>query len=298
MLQHPIFDVAIGMIFLFLLVSLLATAIQEAWAGKSNLRGKLLYAALRNMIGPEKTQKIFNHPIIAGTVLGDERKLPSYLDKENFAKAFINSLKGYTGLPEELNTMEEKIRTIPDARLREVLLSFKTTKEEELVTQLANWFDTGMDRVSGYYKRIVQNRLLVTGLALAVILNADAIYIFKHLSTDEKARMSVVQSAIQFSEQNNDTTLNIAAHQILEEELSQQNDELKSTMGMGWNWRVIQLETNGYNFLQWLWWALLKLVGWTITGYAVTVGAPFWFDLLKKIIQIRNTGTKPEEKKE
>jgi hypothetical protein len=37
------------------------------------------------------------------------------------------------------------------------------------------------------------------------------------------------------------------------------------------------------------------LLGWLITAFAVSLGAPFWFDLLNKIMVIRST-VKPREK--
>ena len=39
------------------------------------------------------------------------------------------------------------------------------------------------------------------------------------------------------------------------------------------------------------WWA--KVAGILITWFAVLLGAPFWFDLLKKFVPVRQTGTKP-----
>ncbi|RAJ07023.1 hypothetical protein LX64_02152 [Chitinophaga skermanii] len=39
-----------------------------------------------------------------------------------------------------------------------------------------------------------------------------------------------------------------------------------------------------------------RLLGWIITALALTLGAPFWFDLLKKLVNLRNAGIKPEEK--
>ncbi|MDX2243108.1 MAG: hypothetical protein NW224_20700 [Leptolyngbyaceae cyanobacterium bins.302] len=35
------------------------------------------------------------------------------------------------------------------------------------------------------------------------------------------------------------------------------------------------------------------LLGWLVTGIAIAMGAPFWFDLLSKIMNVRNTGAKP-----
>ena len=34
-------------------------------------------------------------------------------------------------------------------------------------------------------------------------------------------------------------------------------------------------------------------MGWALTAIAVSMGAPFWFDLLGKVINVRNTGPKP-----
>jgi hypothetical protein len=41
---------------------------------------------------------------------------------------------------------------------------------------------------------------------------------------------------------------------------------------------------------------LLKLIGWLITAGATVLGAPFWFDTLKKLVNIRGTGVNPAEK--
>jgi hypothetical protein len=38
---------------------------------------------------------------------------------------------------------------------------------------------------------------------------------------------------------------------------------------------------------------LRRLAGWLVTGIAISMGAPFWFDLLGKIMNVRNTGSKP-----
>ena len=35
------------------------------------------------------------------------------------------------------------------------------------------------------------------------------------------------------------------------------------------------------------------LLGWLVSGIAIAMGAPFWFDLMSKLMNVRNTGTKP-----
>lgn len=49
------------------------------------------------------------------------------------------------------------------------------------------------------------------------------------------------------------------------------------------------------------WWVhlgriLLKIIGLLMTGLAVSLGAPFWFDMLNKVISIRAAGRSPEER--
>lgn len=40
----------------------------------------------------------------------------------------------------------------------------------------------------------------------------------------------------------------------------------------------------------------MTFFGWVLTAFAISLGAPFWFDLLNKVIKMRSTGAKPEEK--
>jgi hypothetical protein len=39
---------------------------------------------------------------------------------------------------------------------------------------------------------------------------------------------------------------------------------------------------------------LLKIIGLTITTLAVSLGAPFWFDVLKNLANMRSTGPAPQ----
>jgi hypothetical protein len=38
------------------------------------------------------------------------------------------------------------------------------------------------------------------------------------------------------------------------------------------------------------------LIGLLLTTFAVSLGAPFWFDLLNRFVNIRSAGKAPEEK--
>jgi len=54
----------------------------------------------------------------------------------------------------------------------------------------------------------------------------------------------------------------------------------------GWHWKM---------YGGWWWQIYWHGVGWLLTALAISLGAPFWFDLLNKFIVVRST-VKPKEK--
>lgn len=60
---------------------------------------------------------------------------------------------------------------------------------------------------------------------------------------------------------------------------------------------------SGGTLSSWSWWmavgfknVLAMIVGWLITAAAASLGAPFWFDTLKRVISVRSSGRAPEER--
>jgi len=43
---------------------------------------------------------------------------------------------------------------------------------------------------------------------------------------------------------------------------------------------------------------VLKLMGLFLTTGAVSLGAPFWFDVLNKLVNLRSSGNRPEKRQQ
>ena len=43
----------------------------------------------------------------------------------------------------------------------------------------------------------------------------------------------------------------------------------------------------------WMTWLATRVLGAILTAFAVSLGAPFWFDVLGKIVNVRSTGKAP-----
>src|SRR5713226_3383259 len=102
MFGSEILDVALGLVFTYLLLSLICTAANELLAGLLNLRGRKLFAGIENLLygsdlpaqAPDRTRDlqvtdVYDHPLIRSLY---RRRWPSYIPSTNFALAVIDSL--------------------------------------------------------------------------------------------------------------------------------------------------------------------------------------------------------------
>jgi hypothetical protein len=158
--------------------------------------------------------------------------------------------------------------------------------------------------VSGWYKRSTQKVLLGISLVLVIGLNINTITIADYLSRNEAVRSTVV---MQVEKTTAGTT---TAGGIDYATAKKQLNELGLPIGWSNGWGAprtgsareasggYEIEFRGRTWLFRPWNDLFgPLVGWLLTAAAATLGAPFWFDLLNKIMVIRST-VKPHEKSE
>lgn len=69
------------------------------------------------------------------------------------------------------------------------------------------------------------------------------------------------------------------------EVLDYEFESVRAPLGLGWE-GVSITEMSKYDLLT-------KLLGFILTALAISMGAPFWFDLLRKVANIRSAGNKP-----
>src|SRR5690349_19609280 len=99
MLSNPMLDVAIGLIFLFLLLSIIVTVLQEFISSTLRLRNANLVKAIAKWVGkaPSEKKKFFKHPLISPLFRGDVNPVtgcpiqpPAYIPRRNFALAVLD----------------------------------------------------------------------------------------------------------------------------------------------------------------------------------------------------------------
>lgn len=292
MLDGPIVDVALGLIFFYVLLSLVCSSIQELVATWLGRRSKNLETGLINLLGKRYAGALYDHPLIKH--LAKPGKLPSYIRPDILMTAVIEVVsEGWEEPPTKMGAPE--IRQAVAQRghkndpLGEVLPSLAGDLKDgvnELPAQLENWLDEGMSRVSGWYKREVKVVLLVIAAVVTVAVNADSIRIVEELWRNDALR-NVIAAEAQAAAADRSAEAVGAAQRI--EELEDQLAVFPISYPNG------ICEFYGSLTLQQV---PELLIGWLLTIAAVSLGAPFWFDLLSKVSKLRGAGGRPPRPQE
>jgi hypothetical protein len=192
---------------------------------------------------------------------------------------------------------------------------------------LEDWFNRTMEQATEWYKRKIQLVLLVLGFCLAWVFCADTFVIVRNLSNDKKAREQMVSLADSYLKSGlpaRDTAL-LEIRKKLDSDIANANTILGPGGWLPKSVRVTfdprtkektyapQLDPRslsathrktsngtitftfgdrlGYLFRL----AYHHFFGFLITAIAISLGAPFWFDLLNKVMKLRTSvKVKPE----
>lgn len=356
MFGSAILDMVVGMVFVFLLLSLVVSAVREAIEARLQDRAKLLAWGLHELLGGGSKvllERLYCHPLIAALYSGpfDEKiidyrrntggfwilkyigsfffkrtKMPAYIPARTVALALLDMARnGQLGLvnPPAAGNVSAGEVVVADVRAslaaqngsavaRALLAALAQAggDTEKALKAIQDWYDASMDRVSGWFKRETQQILFVLGLLVAVGLNVDAVFLAKYLAADESARHELAEMAARSAVAPDmaaaiDKLRAPEPGGLLQEEpapdtpdATAATDEKVSSavkavtdLGLPVGWtasRWAEFSALGAGTLR-------TVVGWLITAFALSFGAPFWFDLLNKLMVIRST-VKPHEK--
>jgi len=288
-----VLDVAIGMAFIFLIVSLLCATINEIVATILNRRAVFLERGLRRMLEDDDLaddardvlDDVLKHPLIKDQVPQGEKwrkpkRVPSYLSPRLFALTLLDTLAPAAaggGTKRDLVAeARESFATLPDGALKQKLGTLLDDADDDIQRfrhNLETWFDDTMNRVAGWYKR--RSQIWVTAFAVIVVCaaNVDAIHIANRLWKDESLRTPLVAQATQVAESG---SLNEA-----KQEANKLEESNALELPIGWG----QPDPPGVP---------LKALGLLLSVLGVFLGAPFWFDTLNRLARLRGTGDKPK----
>jgi hypothetical protein len=216
------------------------------------------------------------------------RDFPSYLKPRTFSLVMLDTLTGGpTAEPGEAAKSEDLFKKASEAAAivpGPTGVALRTLVEEargdvdRFRENLESWYDDTMTRVSGWYRRKVQVSLWVIAILVTLAMNADSLQVGRSLWQDDALRASVVaqaQKQVRDGASTGSVTESVTDVKQLE-------------LPLGWSFERADPRWPD-SFLGFVG----KFFGLAVTAVALSLGAPFWFDLMGKVSRVRGTG-KPE----
>ena len=301
--NSTVLDVAIGLIFVYLLLAIICTAANEWLAAVTKSRAKFLEKGLRQLLDNQPTtrdpskgaliKEFYLHPLVTGMMRGG--KHPTYLSARTFAAVVTDVLIANSAADPKVEDLGQAAAALPEGSVQKVVTALvqhagrtKTTPEQALQA----WFNDAMDRVTGWYKRRTQLWTVIVAIVITLLANADTVGIARRLWRDPVLRSAVVEEAkvraqkprptisVEYKDEDDPTNPTVTHNEG--NQLSAREQELLGEL-LGWHGPVKDgLKPEAF-------------LGWFLTVLALSMGAPFWFDLLNKIMNIRSAGKSPAE---
>ena len=311
LLGSSILEVLIGVLFLFLLLSLVVSAVAELISQALALRSRTLYDAVSTMLfDPVARDALYSHPLIASLSqqnwfdkIRNNTSRPSYIPSARFAQALLDTFKVSRDASGRIQiTAPDNVPVSPElAQLLDSLsrpVSGIVNDAERLAVETGKWFDEAMERVTGWYRRKTQVILFFVGLLVVVWANANVIRYAEALLINPVARAAVVgaaESAVATPDPSSSpapSSSPSAAALTREETLAEPR---KLDFALGWDPAAPASDSRHIpaSISEIPQAVLTNLLGWLLTAAALTMGAPFWFDALKNVVGLRSTGPKP-----
>jgi hypothetical protein len=220
--------------------------------------------------------------------------------------------------PDPLTSLQNGIESLPAGYTKQSLLTLldKTKREMVLISKeirtgeyavekmcgnLESWFNDGMDRFAGWYKRWTRQVTFGVAVVVVVCANADTLMLANRLARDAALRAAIVTAADSATQKitaaastTQETAGNFSQIQAARQQLLDESEKLN--LPLGWIDPKINgkedsfaLERTPNNFGGWAW----KALGLLVSALAVSLGAPFWFDTLSSFMNVRGAGKVP-----
>ena len=335
MTLSTIISIAITLTFIYLVLSIVTSEIQEIIATVLNLRAKNLKQSIINLLGEKQDknnliitnklyEKYFTIPLNPSPDQTTKSTEPSYISSKKFTYGLIETVRKELGYNDQVLNHENK--SDRDARLEQVIndinksnlpeklrtdLSFlvqiakrkftNTEKElQYLEEEIQDWFNDSMEYASEIYKKEAKVISFALGIIIVLTFNIDTINIIDRLSKSEVLASTFNSAAMEVIKSNSD----ISSCSEVDQEVNIQTcitdiqDQLNialddiDNLPIGWNLSApFKEQFRPFNIPN----VVNAIIGWLVSAIAISMGAPFWFTVLRNLTNLKSSQTSQEK---
>jgi hypothetical protein len=322
MLNSVIFFIAITLVFIYLVLALMVTGVNEIWFTFLSTKAKSLEKFLARLFFDQEWKEIFDKVKVSPFINVLKKKsdrFPEYVPSENFTSALLTAIgKGKADLESVKEAVNKKTDKGQFYDMLAALIS-QNADMDKIRMEIERIFNASMDRLSSWYKKNAKIMSFFIALAVCAALNIDTIDIsvkmWKNKAQAEQFASFAADAGKMFEKdvsgqimlRNRADTLarvNVVVVPAGGEAPARDSLNVKGAVQqiittydvltdlgipMGWSNDNIPSCEGGVWWTIVLW--LLKVIGIGLTAVATSLGAPFWFDILSRATPLKKSIT-------
>ena len=314
MTMLPSLDVLIGLFLIYTVLSLVCSGLNEVVASLLALRASTLKRGLMNVLNDPNARLIaslYAHPLIKGlrrTKLVVLNRAHADGPARISSPVFVDALLDLISPANQSRTVADVIEAIktcpllePDTRKQLIALTEGIGNDyAQLRARWMAWYDDSTAALTRWYSRQMQFVAIILALLVTLVLNVDTIFLVNNLSGDLKLRSALVSAASIYVEShavNGATVVSKSpaasvpaaetpnANRVRAAVQTTRDAIAEIPLPLGW-------PVDARHSLGSLVWASVQrrstLFGWFFSTVALSMGAPFWFNLLNRAVGLRS----------
>lgn len=318
MLNTAILDIVIALAFTYFILALMVSSINEGISNVLNMRGNMLKSSLFNLfyksdddskvatndvtketkkeVDPDWQsclKKIIDTPFI-DSLRSKADKFPKYIPPKNFVQAMMQFLKEQLNTHDEtnfLNQLKAKLEKneldMIKGKFRAKLLEFIDRSQNNIdafKNEIEVFYTHSVDHLRDWYRRKVKMLMFLYGLLMALAFNVDSFYIGKILWQNPNQAVEFLGTMQNYQKSSTDSAkTDTTIQRVIQSTVKDigKNYALIKPLPIGWNKAKAKEATADF------WSVIHKIFGWLVTAMAVSLGAPFWYELFNKLLSVR-----------
>ncbi len=297
-----VLEVALGLALTYYLMGLVVSWMSQIVMIILETRGRALEGILKRIVGGKSLGQLISMPQIRSLApvryqdwrslfSRDVKLVEKRIEKipvSNLLDAFFNLTQ--LDLAASGDELVEFINKLPQSEGKTELLRLVNsgvTSVVELRAKIALWFDGLMKQAADMFTALARRYVILFSLALTLLLGVDSIDLFRQLwATPDMRAIASVKAQAYIDQYGYDADTDTLLAEL--EEL---------TIRIGWSSALKNAppaEPFGDFAKFWFW----KSIGLLFTAVAVAQGAPFWYDLLRKMTTVKSPASTPQHSEE
>ena len=207
MIGGPLFEVALVLLFVFVTMSALVSAVQELVVQIFRMRSGNLRRGITELLSDkhykdEIAKRFYRHPMISS--LGRAGTSLTSIESSAFLHALASAIQPNWSKEDPVTALPNSVAALADGELKQrlslVVPPPSDTPDRNLIVQSVDaWFQTSISKISQRYKADARALSYITAACLTVLFNVSPIEIGQRLMQDNSLRTAFASTVPELS---------------------------------------------------------------------------------------------------